>query len=147
MSINKVTLLGRLGQNPELKYTPNGVAVCSFTVATNENWSDKNGQKQERTEWHKIIVWGKLGELCSQYLTQGRQVYLEGSNQTRSWDDKNGQKRYTTEVIAKTVLFLDSTNQKGKDLENGIVNDDIQVSLDSHNANSSVVFTSEDIPF
>ncbi len=106
MSVNKVILVGRLGQNPEVRYTPSGAAVTNFSVATNESWVDKSGQKQERTEWHKVVVWGKLAELCSQYLAKGRQVYLEGRLQTRQWQDKDGQTKYTTEVQAQTVQFL-----------------------------------------
>src|SRR5947209_11564752 len=106
MSVNKVILVGRLGQNPEVRYTPPGAAVANFSVATNESWTDKSGQKQERTEWHKVVVWGKLAELCNQYLAKGRQVYLEGRLQTRQWQDKDGQTKYTTEVIANTVQFL-----------------------------------------
>ena len=106
MSINKVILLGRLGADPELKYTPSGKAVCAFTLATSESWTDKNNEKKERTEWNKIIVWDKLAELCSQYLKKGQQAFIEGSLQTRSWEDENGQKKYMTEVIAKTVQFL-----------------------------------------
>src|SRR5579885_2560676 len=106
MSVNKVILVGRLGQNPEVRYTPSGAAVANFSVATNESWTDKSGQKQERTEWHKVVVWGKLAELCSQYLTKGRQVYLEGRLQTRQWQDKDGQTKYTTEIQAQTVQFL-----------------------------------------
>lgn len=106
MSVNKVILLGRLGQNPEIRYTPSGAAVANFSVATNESWTDKSGQKQERTEWHRVVVWGKLAELCNQYLGKGRQVYLEGRLQTRQWQDKDGQTKYTTEVQAQTVQFL-----------------------------------------
>jgi single-strand DNA-binding protein len=106
MSVNKVILVGRLGQNPEVRYTPSGQAVANFSVATNENWTDKQGQKQERTEWHRVVVWGKLAELCNQYLTKGRQVYLEGRLQTRQWQDKDGQTKYTTEIQAQTVQFL-----------------------------------------
>lgn len=106
MSVNKVIILGRLGQDPELKYTPTGAAVCTFSVATSESWMDKAGQKQEKTEWHRVVVWGKSGENCGQYLKKGRQVYLEGRLQTRSWDDQSGQKRYTTEITANTVEFI-----------------------------------------
>src|SRR4051812_41804377 len=106
MSVNKVILVGRLGQNPEVRYTPSGAAVANFSVATNESWTDKSGQKQERTEWHRIVVWGKLAELCSQYLSKGRQAYIEGRLQTREWQDKDGNKKYTTEVQAQTVQFL-----------------------------------------
>lgn len=106
MSVNKVILVGRLGQNPELRYTPSGASVASFSIATNENWMDKGGQKQERTEWHRIVAWGKIAELCNQYLSKGRQVYIEGRLQTRQWKDKNEQVRYTTEIQAQTVQFL-----------------------------------------
>ena len=106
MSVNKVILVGRLGQNPEVKYTPSGAAVANFSVATNESWVDKAGQKQERTEWHRVVVWGKVAELCGKYLAKGRQVYLEGRMQTRQWQDKDGQTKYTTEVNAQTVQFL-----------------------------------------
>ena len=106
MSVNKVILVGRLGQNPEVRYTPAGAAVANFSVATNESWTDKNGQKQEKTEWHRIVVWGKLAELCNQYLIKGRQVYLEGRLQTRQWQDKDNQTKYTTEINAQTIQFL-----------------------------------------
>jgi len=147
MTINKVTLLGRLGQDPELKYTPNGIAVCSFTLATSDKWSDKNGQKQERTEWHNIIVWGKLGELCDQYLKKGRQIYLEGSNQTRSWDDKNGQKRYKTEVITKTIQFLESNNTDAKNNEKQNAEHDSSFHNEAYINDLNSSFTSEEIPF
>ncbi len=105
--INKVILVGRLGNDPEIRYTQQGVAVSNFNLATSENWMDKSGQKQEKTEWHRVVVWGKMAETCSQYLGKGRQVYVEGRLQTRQWDDKDGQKRYTTEIVASTVQFLD----------------------------------------
>jgi len=111
MSLNKVMILGRLGSDPEIKYTPSGVAVCNFTVATSEAWTDKSGQKQERVEWNKIVVWSKLAELCVQYLSKGREAFIEGSLQTRSWDDKQGQKRYTTEIKASTVQFIGGHQQ------------------------------------
>ena len=111
MSVNKVILVGRLGQNPEIRYTPSGAAVTNFSVATSESWNDKSGQKQEKTEWHRIVVWGKMAETCNQYLAKGRQVYLEGKLQTRQWQDKDGQTKYTTEVQALTVQFLGGNAQ------------------------------------
>jgi len=105
-SVNKVILVGNLGADPELKYTPSNRPVCNLSIATNEVWKDKSGQKQERTEWHRVIVWAEQAELCSKYLAKGRSVYVEGRLQTRSWDDKSGQKRYTTEVVADRVVFL-----------------------------------------
>lgn len=107
MSVNKVILIGRLGQNPEARYTPSGAAVANFSLATNESWTDKSGQKQERTEWHRIVVWGKLAEICQEHLGKGSQVFIEGKLQTRSWQDQDGQTKYTTEVLAQTIQFLD----------------------------------------
>jgi single-strand DNA-binding protein len=106
--INKVILIGNLGKDPELRHTPQGQAVANFSLATSENWTDKNGQKQERTEWHRVVVWGKTAELVAKYLSKGRKAFVEGKLQTRAWDDKEGQKRYTTEIIATSVQFLDS---------------------------------------
>lgn len=103
--INKVIIIGRLGQDPEMKAIGQGTTVTRLNVATSENWVDKNGQKQERTEWHRVTVWGKLAEICGKYLAKGRQVYVEGKLQTRSWED-NGQKKYATEIVAQTVQFL-----------------------------------------
>ncbi len=119
MSVNKVILIGRLGQNPEVRYTPSGAAVANFSIATNESWTDKSGQKQERTEWHKVVVWGKLAELCAQYLTKGRQAFVEGRLQTRQWQDKDGQTKYTTEVQAQTVQFLGGGAGAGADRGRG----------------------------
>lgn len=105
--VNKAIIIGRLGADPELRTTNNGMAVCSLSVATSESWMDKqSGQKQERTEWHRIVVWGKQGENCGKYLSKGRQVYIEGRLQTRSWEAQDGQKKYTTEIVANTVQFL-----------------------------------------
>lgn len=104
--VNKVILVGHLGADPDMRYTPSGHGVCELRVATSESWNDKNGQRQERTEWHRVVVWGKRAEVCSKYLAKGRQVYVEGRIQTRSYDDKDGNKRYITEVIAADVQFL-----------------------------------------
>jgi len=111
--VNKVIIIGNLGKDPEVRHTPQGIAVASFSVATSESWNDKSsGEKQERTEWHRIVVWNKLAELCGKYLAKGRKVYVEGKLQTRSWEDKEGQKRYTTEIVANTVQFLSSTQER-----------------------------------
>lgn len=104
--VNKAILVGNLGKDPELRYTQGGQAVVNFPVATSEQWTDKSGERQERTEWHRIVVWGKVGENCAQYLSKGRSVYIEGRIQTREWEDQSGQKRYTTEINAQTVQFL-----------------------------------------
>ena len=105
-SVNKVIVLGRLGQNPELKYIPSGQAVCQMSVATSESFKDRNEQMQERTEWHRVQVWGKMAENCAKYLKKGQQVYVEGRMQTRSWEDKEGKKQYVTEIVAGQVVFL-----------------------------------------
>jgi len=112
-SVNKVILIGNLGRDPELRYTQGGQAVANFTLATNERFSTKDGDKQERTEWHRIVAWGRTGELCAQYLSKGRSVYLEGRLQTREWEDKEGQKRKTTEIVATTVQFLGGRGEAG----------------------------------
>ncbi|MFQ5477653.1 MAG: single-stranded DNA-binding protein [Candidatus Binatia bacterium] len=105
-SVNKVIIVGNLGKDPELRHTSSGKAVVSMTVATNERWVDQSGERQERTEWHNVVVWGRQAETCAQYLQKGRSVYLEGRLQTRKWQDKDGNDRYTTEVIADRVQFL-----------------------------------------
>lgn len=136
-SVNKVILIGNLGSDPEVKYTPSGAAVANFNIATNESWTGKDGKKEERTEWHRIVVWNKLAELCGEYLSKGRTVYIEGRLQTREWNDKDGNKRYTTEVVAQTLQFLGSAGEKssrptrsgsGQDMESAApmeVEDDI----------------------
>lgn len=106
MSVNKVMLIGNLGKDPEVRFTSNGRALARFPIATSEVWIDAEGKRQERTEWHNIVVWGKQGETCGQYLAKGRQVYVEGSIRSRSYDDKNGIKRYMTEIVAQRVRFL-----------------------------------------
>ena len=104
--VNKVILVGHLGKDPEVRQIAPNQTVCQFRIATSESWVDKAGQKQERTEWHSIVVWGKMADICGKYLAKGRQVYVEGRLQTRSWEDQQGQKRYTTEIVANTVQFL-----------------------------------------
>ena len=112
-SVNRVILIGNLGRDPELRYTQSGQAVTNFSIATNEKWRDKDGQPQERTEWHRIIVWGKPAENCAQYLQKGRIVYIEGRLQTRDWEDREGNKRQTTEIVAQTVQFLGGRGEGG----------------------------------
>lgn len=149
MSVNKVILLGRLGQDPELKYTPSGAAVCNFSLATTESWNDKSGQKQERTEWHRIVVWGKLAELCNQYLAKGRQAFVEGRLQTRSWDDKDGNKRYTTEINATTVQFIGGQAQAGSNnsYNQAPAQSNEPAKTTEYNVSTDANFASDDIPF
>ena len=104
--INKAIIVGRLGRDPEVRYTPDGTAVANFSIATSEEWKDKNtGEKKERTEWHRIVAWRRLGEICGEYLSKGRQVYVEGKLQTRSWE-QDGVTKYSTEIVASDVQFL-----------------------------------------
>ena len=105
-SVNKVILVGNLGKDPELKHTGSGTAVATMTVATNERFKDKNGEWQDRTEWHNVVLWQRLAEIAAEYLKKGRSVYVEGRLQTRSWEDKQGQKRYTTEIVASDLVLL-----------------------------------------
>ncbi|MFN8792100.1 MAG: single-stranded DNA-binding protein [Bdellovibrionales bacterium] len=116
--VNKVIIVGRLGADPEMKTVGAGQTVTRLNVATSENWTGKDGQKQERTEWHRITVWGKLAEICGKHLSKGRQVYVEGRLQTRSWEDQQGQKRYATEIVANTVQFLGSGNSERAQQQN-----------------------------
>ncbi|HEX8412220.1 MAG TPA: single-stranded DNA-binding protein [Thermoanaerobaculia bacterium] len=112
--INKVILVGRLGKDPEIRSTPQGTSVAKFTLATDEKFTDRGGEKQERTEWHNVVAWGKLGEICGQYLRKGKLVYIEGSIRTDSWDDKeSGQKKYRTEIVARDMKMLDRRGDEG----------------------------------
>ncbi len=109
--VNKALLIGRLGKDPEVRYTPDGMMVTNFNLATDEQWKDKNGQRVQKTEWHRIVTFGKLAEICGQYLTKGKLVFVEGRIQTRAWEDKEGNKRYTTEIVAANMQMLDSKGQ------------------------------------
>ena len=111
--VNKVILIGNLGRDPELRRTANGSSVVSFSLATTERYNDKNGERQDRTEWHNIVAWGKLGELANQYLKKGCSAYIEGRLTTRSWDDKDGNKRYKTEIVANQIQFLGGSGDSG----------------------------------
>jgi single-strand DNA-binding protein len=105
-SVNKVILVGNLGRDPEIRYTQQGTAVANFSLATTDRFKNRSGEMQERTEWHRIVAWDKLAEICGQYLAKGRQVYIEGRLQTRDWEDKDGNKRSTTEIVAQTMQML-----------------------------------------
>lgn len=119
-SVNKVILVGNLGQDPDVRSTATGQLVATLSIATSDNWTGKDGQRQERTEWHRVVCWGKTAELCQRYLAKGRKVYVEGRLETRSWDDKQtGQKRYSTEVVADSVVFLDSGKGAGSGQDSG----------------------------
>jgi len=114
-SVNKVILIGRLGKDPDVRYTQSGTAVANFSIATSEEWKDKNtGRKQSKTEWHRVVAWRKLAELCNEYLQKGSEVYVEGSLQTKEWETNDGQKRRTTEVLAHNIQFIGDRGQAKK---------------------------------
>ena len=139
-SVNKVILVGRLGKDPEVKYTQTGVPVARFTLATDESWKDQGGEKQQRTEWHNIVAWRKLAEICGQYLNKGKLVYIEGRLQTRSWEDKEGNKRYTTEVQADNMVMLSARTDEARQ-EKGAA------AAASSNSGFEAEITDEDVPF
>jgi single-strand DNA-binding protein len=139
-SVNKVILIGNLGADPELKHTATDRAVCNLSLATNETFKDKAGQRQERTEWHRVTVWGELAETCAKYLAKGRSVFVEGRLQTRSWEEE-GKKRYSTEIVADRVVFLGSGEANGR--RDGAMNADAEGS----SAPPSAPAADEDIPF
>ena len=136
-SVNKVILLGNLGSDPEVRYTPSGKAVANFSLATSEQWTNKDGEKEEKTEWHRIVAWARLGEICGEYLTKGSQVYIEGRIQSRSWEDRDGNKRYTTEIIAQAMQMLGSSRKGG---EAASVEE-------SHPSEEPISIPDDDIPF
>jgi single-strand DNA-binding protein len=144
-SLNKVMLIGRLGKDPEIRYTPDGSPVANFSLATSENFTDKSGTRQERTEWHNVVAWSKLAELCKRYLTKGRQVYIEGRIRTREWNDKDGIKRRTSEVIASQMVLLGSRSQESEGfgpsepVQRGVV--------ESEPPAGDIGITDDDIPF
>jgi len=140
--MNKVILMGRLGQAPELRYTQSGDAVCNFSVATNNKWTDENGKKQESTEWHRVVMFKKQAENCNQYLVSGSKVLVEGKLKTRQWEDKDGNKRYITEISANNVQFLDSPSESTQS-ENKPNNKPNQ----NYNVSTNANFAADDIPF
>jgi len=156
-SINKVILIGNLGKDPEVKYTPQGTPVAKITLATNERFKGKDGQWQDRTEWHNVVLWQRLAEIAGEYLKKGGKVYIEGRLQTRSWDDKqSGQKKYMTEVVANDLVLLGGRGEGGSDYEGGRSrgaaagggnNFDQSVPEAEHAAAGSSPITDEDIPF
>jgi single-strand DNA-binding protein len=111
--VNKVILVGNLGADPQLRYTPSGTAVANFNIATSEKFTNKNGEKETRTEWHRIVAWARLAEICGEYLKKGKQVYIEGRLQTRTWEDQQGVKKYTTEVVAANMVMLGRAGETG----------------------------------
>ena len=149
-SVNKVILVGNLGRDAELRYTPGGAAVATINMATTEVWNDKAGQKQEKTEWHRVVLWGKTAESLNEYLTKGKQIYVEGRLQTHQWDDKEGNKRYTTEIRGDRVVLL-SGGGGGRGASGGGAmsrgGDDMGSHAGLPSPESSEPLTDDDIPF
>lgn len=141
-SVNKAIIVGNLGRDPEVKYTPSGTAVTNFSVATTDRWRDKDGNNQERTEWHRVVAFDKLGEVCGEYLAKGRAVYVEGNIRTRSWDDREGNKRYTTEIVARTVQFLSPRGEGERRGSGGA-----PPAEDDYNYTEGGDITDDDVPF
>ena len=153
-SVNKVILIGNLGKDPEVKYTPSGTPVAKFTLATNERYTDKNGQWQDRTEWHNIVAWQRTAEIAGEYLKKGRTVYVEGRLQTHSWDDKNtGQKKYMTEIVVSDLVLLGGGRDAGEGSSAGrsrgaaASGADFDQRAPEPDVAHSTTITDEDIPF
>ena len=141
--VNKVILIGNLGKDPEVRYTASGQAVANFPIATTEVGSSKDGSKQEYTEWHRIVAWGRLAEICGEYLSKGKSVYIEGSIRTRSWDDKEGNKRWTTEIVARTMQILSPAGER----QSSNVQPQSESVPDDFTFEDDSVETDDDIPF
>jgi single-strand DNA-binding protein len=146
MSVNKVILVGRLGRDPETRFTPNGQAVCNFSLATDESYKDRAGERQKRTEWHRIVLWGKLAELAQQYLKKGSLIYLEGRIQSRQWDDREGQKRTSFEIVANTMKFLGARGEAAA-AAGASADTDAHVPAPAEEVGPSPEISDEDIPF
>jgi single-strand DNA-binding protein len=138
-SVNKVILIGNLGRDPEVRFTQGGTPVANFTMATTDRWSDPSGEKKEKTEWHRIVVWGKQAEIAGEYLRKGRPVYIEGSLQTREWVDRDGNKRYTTEVRAQRLQLLGRAEDRGGPAPAGAASEEV--------GEPAGGFAEDDIPF
>jgi single-strand DNA-binding protein len=149
-SVNKVILLGNLGKDPEVKYTPSGTPVAKLTVATNDRYKDKEGQWQDRTEWHNVVLWQRLAEIAGEYLKKGSKVYIEGKLQTRSWEDKQtNQKKYMTEVVGNDIVLLSSRGEGGESVRGAAAGSNFDQREPEHepaSATSSPI-SDEDIPF
>lgn len=140
-------IIGRLGADPEVRYTQNNTAVANMSVATSDRYKDKNGEWQETTEWHRIVAWGRLAEICQQYLTKGSQVYFEGPIQTRSWEDKDGQKQYSTEIKALAMQMLDSRGDSGQKEGSGASGQQSQTKQDAATVGDEITDVDDDLPF
>ena len=140
--LNKVLLIGRLGQDPELKYTQSGIAVAKFSMATSQQWKDQDGNTQDKTEWHNVVAWRRLAEICAEYLKKGSKVYLEGSLSTSSWEDENKKKHYRTEIVLNDMIMLDSKGAGGSGADNSSSSSSVPESSTSSSSSSE-----DDLPF
>lgn len=148
MSLNKAMIIGNLGADPEIRYTQSGTPVANLRIATNETWMDKNNQRQERTEWHRVVVFGRTAENAGKYLSKGRQVFVEGRIQTKEWDDRDGNKRYTTEIVAQNVTFLSGgSGGGGGGSYDGPSYTDADMGPTNAESNFDQSFDDDDIPF
>ena len=140
-AVNKAIILGNLGRDPETKYTQDGTAITNFSVATTDKWKDKDGNSQERTEWHRIVTFDRLAQACGEYLSKGSPVYVEGYLRTRSWDDKEGNKRYTTEIVGRVVQFLSTKGERKQE------NSSQSSGEDDFSPDENTGLTDDDVPF
>ncbi|MBI3671091.1 MAG: single-stranded DNA-binding protein [Acidobacteria bacterium] len=148
MSVNKVILVGRLGRDPETRYTSSGQAVCNFSIATDESFKDRNGERQKRTEWHRIAMWGKLAEIGQQYLKKGTLVYIEGRIQSRQWDDKEGQKRTSYDIVANVMRMLSTRAESAAAAAAGTpATRDVEAPAPAEDTGAGPEISDEDIPF
>lgn len=147
MSVNKVILVGRLGRDPETRYTSSGQAVCNFTLATDESFKDRSGERQKRTEWHRIVLWGKLAEIAQQYLKKGTMVYLEGRIQSRQWDDRDGNKRTTTEIVGNVMRMLSTRAESAAAAAGASPDAESHAPAPADDSAAGPEITDEDIPF
>ncbi len=148
MSVNKVILVGRLGRDPETRYTSSGQAVCNFSIATDETFKDRNGERQKRTEWHRIVMWGKLAEIGQQYLKKGTLVYIEGRIQSRQWDDREGQKRTSYDIIANVMRMLSTRAESAAAAGAGAATTrDVEGPAPAEDIGAGPEISDEDIPF
>ena len=146
--VNRAILIGRLGRDPELRHTSSGTPVANFSVATDEFWNDSNGERQRRTEWHNVVVWSRLAEICNQYLTKGKLVFIEGRIQTREWDDRDGNKRRTTEIVASDMRMLGSREENQASVNApASVGTPEQKSVGTPEQKMDPEITDDDIPF
>ena len=146
-SVNKTILIGNIGRGPEVRYTKSGQAVASFSLATSERWTGKDGNKEEKTEWHRIVIWGKLAEIAGKYLSKGKQVYIEGRLQTREWDDKDGNKKQTTEIVANIMTMLGQVGSDGSSQGSSSNSNNSASSSGQESSGGPDDFEDDDIPF